>query len=418
MRKDVNTNMAKRIEQTVDALRNHKSMQKGLDVIRQIHESTIKTQIAITEIPAPPYKEQTRAYYFKKRLEDLGLHNVTMDEEGNVLGLYPGSGNNKKLLVTAHLDTVFPEGTDTTVRKEDGLLYAPGISDDTRGLAEVLAIVEAMKKTEIQPAADILFGGTVGEEGTGDLRGVKHIFDSRDDIDSFISIDGSPSNQITYQGTGSYRYNVTYQGPGGHSFADFGQPSPIHAMGRAIHKLADLETRAEPKTTFSVGMADGGTSINAIAEKASMKVDLRSNDKNALNQLDVQFSEMVQASVSEENNRWDSKLLCVDCEKIGDRPPAQQSQHSIIVQTICSAHEGMGMEAKLAGPGSTDANYPMSLGIPSVALGIGGNAGGVHTDEEWYDPQGAWMAVQKNFMSVMALAGMKGTIAPMMEMNE
>ncbi|MUV37292.1 hypothetical protein JNUCC1_01098 [Lentibacillus sp. JNUCC-1] len=402
------------VKATYAALLEEASVQKALTWIEDNHNKTVQTQIDVTEIPAPPFKEQRRAHDFKKRLEALGLKDVTMDAEGNVFGLYPGSGEGPTLFVAAHLDTVFPEGTNTEVRVEDGILHAPGISDDTRGLAEVLAIIEAFNTADMRPAGDIIFGGTVGEEGTGDLRGVKAFFNERDDVDGFLSIDGAPPNNITYKGTGSFRYRVTFNGPGGHSFADFGQPSAVHAAGRAVGALADMETADDPKTTFTVGMMEGGTSINAIAETATVMVDLRSNEQEALDELDDRFWTIVRQAVVAENERWDSKGITADIEKIGNRPPAVQADDAPIVQVAQGAVQALGGTPQLAGPGSTDANYPMSLGIPALALGIGGHGSGIHTVDEWYDPKDAWQTVQKNFLTIVGLAGVAEVTEPLL----
>jgi len=233
-------------------------VKKGVEFIKADHENTIAEQKEICEIPAPPFKEKIRAADYQRRLATLGLKNVQMDEEGNVFGFRPGVGKGSKLLVAAHLDTVFPEGTNTKVKEKDGILYAPGIADDTRGLAALLSVVRAFNDTGIKTMGDVMFCGNVGEEGLGDLRGVKALFRDHKDIDGFISIDGETPNGITYLATCSHRYEVTYKGPGGHSFNAFGRPSAIHALGRAIAKIAELKTHKDPKTTFTVGVISGG----------------------------------------------------------------------------------------------------------------------------------------------------------------
>jgi tripeptide aminopeptidase len=260
-----------------DNLIRNETVKQGLVYIKADQDNTLLDQKEICAIPAPPFKEKIRGEYYLQRLADLGLKDVRMDSEGNVLGIRPGTGNGPTLVVAAHLDTVFPEGTDTTVKEKDGKLYAPGISDDTRSLAALLSIVRAFNETNISTVGDIIFCGNVGEEGLGDLRGVKALFRDNKNIDGFISLDGTGAAGITYLATGSHRYKITYQGPGGHSFGAFGLPSATHALGRAIAKIADLQTPKEPKTTFTVGTVQGGTSVNAIAGEASMEVDMRSN---------------------------------------------------------------------------------------------------------------------------------------------
>ncbi|RNF39453.1 M20/M25/M40 family metallo-hydrolase [Planococcus salinus] len=342
-----------------------------------------------------------------RRLRELGLEDVQMDDEGNVFGVRRGKGQGPKIFVSAHLDTVFPEGTDTTVREDKDILYAPGIGDDTRGLAELLAVVRAFNEADIPNSGDIIFGGTVGEEGAGDLRGVKAFFNEHDDIDAFISMDGPGFDHITYLATGSFRYTITYNGPGGHSFGDFGTPSATHALGRAIADIADLQTAKDPKTTFSVGEVTGGTSVNAIAQEASMTVDLRSNDAEALSELESRFLEIVRKAADDENKRWEDDRLVVEIERFGNRAPASQSPDAPIVQIAAAAVEAIGGKPKLGDPSSTDSNYPMSLGIPSVTIGLGGEFGGAHTLEEWHHPKDGHLAIQKSFMTILGLSGME-----------
>ena len=243
---------------------------KTLDDIKADDERALSEQKRITEIPAPPYKEKARADYFLKRFQELGFQDAAIDTEGNVIGLRKGSGGGPKLVVSAHLDTVFPEGTDVTVKEKDGAILAPGIGDDSRGLAALLSLIQAMNANDIKTVGDVLFVGTVGEEELGNLRGVKALFRDHGDIDGFISIDGLGITRVVNQATGSHRYEMIFRGPGGHSFQEFGLPSAIHAMGRAIAKISELQPPKEPKTTFTVGTVRGGTSVNAIAAEARM----------------------------------------------------------------------------------------------------------------------------------------------------
>ncbi|TWT24311.1 M20/M25/M40 family metallo-hydrolase [Planomicrobium sp. CPCC 101110] len=400
---------AEEVKAAYKAILEHQSVQQALEFIQEDHGNTVAEQIAITEIPAPPFKERQRAEDFQRRLQELGLENVEMDSEGNVYGIRRGSGQGPKIFVSAHLDTVFPEGTDTKVRKEGGILYAPGIGDDTRGLAELLAVVRTLNRANIETVGDIVFGGTVGEEGAGDLRGVKAFFAEHEDIDGFLSLDGPGFDHITYLGTGSFRYTVTYRGPGGHSFGDFGSPSAAHALGRAIAAIADLETPKEPKTTFSVGEVKGGTSVNAIAQEASMTVDLRSNDSAALEKLDKQFLAIVQKAAEAENEKWKDSRITVDIKRFGNRPPASQSADAPIVRIACAAVEAIGGTPALGAPSSTDANHPMSLGIPAVTIGLGGTFGGAHTLEEWHNPADGHLGIQKSLMTILGLVGVKNT---------
>ncbi|MFD1037341.1 M20/M25/M40 family metallo-hydrolase [Virgibacillus byunsanensis] len=402
------------IKSTYQKLMDNQFIQETLAFIESDHQHTVDEQVALTEISAPPFKEETRANNFKDRLESLGLSDVRMDQEGNVYGMKYGTGKGPKIFISAHLDTVFPEGTEVTVTEKDGILYAPGISDDTRGLAELLAVIRAVNHANLPTVGDIIFGGTVGEEGAGDLRGVKAFFNEHKDIDGFISIDGPGANSIVYLGTGSYRYTVTSKGDGGHSFGDFGIPSATHALGRAIATISDLQTKADPKTTFTVGEVWGGTSVNAIAQEAGMTVDLRSNDQEELDKMEEQFLQMIDKAVEAENVRWDSNKIKAELNKFGNRPPASQSKDAPIVQAAYGAIEEIVGQPSLTGAVSTDANYPMSLGIPSITIGLGGKAGSAHTLQEWYDPTSAYVGVQKDFLTLVGLVGVEGITEPLL----
>src|SRR3954469_2053496 len=256
------------VEAATTAILANPKVMKALDDIKADDARALAEQKRITEIPAPPYKEKVRAEYYLKRFVELGFKDASIDAEGNVIALRKGSGGGPKLVVSAHLDTVFPEGTDVTVKEKDGIILAPGIGDDSRGLEALLSLIQAMNANQIATVGDVMFVGTVGEEELGNLRGVKALFRDHDDIDGFISIDGLGITRIVNQATGSHRYEMIFRGPGGHSFQEFGLPSATHAMGRAIAKISDLQTPSDPKTTFTVGTVSGGTSVNAIAGEA------------------------------------------------------------------------------------------------------------------------------------------------------
>lgn len=396
----------------------NKKVKEGLSFIKEDHENTIREQKEICSIPSPTFKEEVRGKDFFNRLKNLGLENVVTDEVGNVFGIRKGAGLGPKLLIAAHLDTVFDENTDTTVKERYDRLYAPGISDDTRGLAELLSIIRAFNKTEIETVGDIIFLANVGEEGLGNLKGIKHFFKNNTDIDGFISIDilSSGLNGITYIATGSRRYKVTFNGPGGHSLGDFGLPSAIHAMGRAISKIADIQTPVEPKTTFTVGKIGGGTSINSIASEANMYVDMRSNSSEELSKLEAKFLDIVKEAAREENNRWNYKnKITVDIELIGDRPAGNQKKDAPIVQAAIEAMKSLGLKSKFGETGSTDANLPLSLGIPSITINIGGTYGNVHTLNEWFDSKFAHIGPQKTFLTALGLVGINGVTNPILK---
>src|ERR1700737_3818899 len=306
---------------------------KTLEDIKADDDTSFAEQKRITEIPAPPYKEKVRAEYYLKRFQELGFKDAAIDSEGNVIALRKGSGGGRpKLGVSAHLDTVFPEGTDVTVKEKDGVILAPGIGDDSRGLAALLSLIKSINANEIATVGDVLFVGTVGEEKRGNLRGFKAQFRDHADIDGFISIDGLGITRVVNQATGSHRYEMIFKGPGGHSFQEFGLPSAIHAMGRAIAKISDLQTPSDPKTTFTVGTVSGGTSVNAIAAEARMAVDMRSDSTEELLKLETRLLDLVKQAVTEENARWNSDKLSVEIKLIGDRPAGTIPLDSPIVQ--------------------------------------------------------------------------------------
>ncbi len=354
---------------------------KTLDDIKADDARALEEQKRITEIPAPPYKEKVRAEYFLKRMQELGFKDAAIDSEGNVIALRKGSGSGRpKLVVSAHLDTVFPESTDVTVKEKDGAILAPGIGDDSRGLAALLSLIKAMNENSVATVGDLMVVGTVGEEELGNLRGVKALFRDHADIDGFISIDGLGITRVVNQATGSHRYEMIFRGPGGHSFQEFGLPSAIHALGRAVAKISELQTPSEPKTTFTVGTVVGGTSVNAIAGEAKMAVDMRSNSTDELLKLEARLLDLVRQAVVEENARWNTDKMTVEIKLIGDRPAGIVSMDSPIVQATqrTVAAIARGPRVTFAGS-STDSNIAMSLGIPAVTIGGGGEGGNWHS---------------------------------------
>ena len=399
---------------TVETILAHPRVVKTLEDIKADDDRAFAEQKHITEIPAPPYKEKLRAEYYQKRMLELGFKDASIDSEGNVIALRKGTGGGRpKLVVSAHLDTVFPEGTDVTVKEKDGAILAPGIGDDSRGLAALLSLIKAMNANEISTVGDILFVGTVGEEELGNLRGVKALFRDHTDIDGFISIDGLGITRVVNQGTGSHRYEFTFRGPGGHSFQEFGLPSAIHAMGRAIAKISDLQTPSDPKTTFTVGTVNGGTSVNAIAAEARMAVDMRSDSTDELLKLEARLLDLVKQAVVEENARWKTDKLAVEIKLIGDRPAGIVAMDSPIVQATQRAVSVVTRAPRVTFAGSsTDSNIAMSLGIPAVTIGGGGEGGNWHSRNEWYKPVEAWHGPQNALLTVLMLTGLDGVTKP------
>jgi tripeptide aminopeptidase len=407
------------IDAALQSVAGNPKVKAALESIKADDAATFAEQKRITEIAAPPYKEKVRAEYYLKRIQELGFKDASIDAEGNVIALRKGTGNgHPKLAVAAHLDTVFPEGTDFTVKEKDGVVSAPGIGDDSRGLAVLLTLIKAMNTNELATVGDVMFVGDVGEEELGNLRGVKALFRDHNDIDGFISIDGLGVSRIVNQSTGSHRYEMTFKGPGGHSFQEFGLPSAIHAMGRAIAKISDLKTPSEPRTTFTVGTVSGGTSVNAIASEAKMAVDMRSNSTEELLKLEARLLELVKQAVVEENARWGSDKLSLDIKLIGDRPAGIVAADSPIVQATQRAVTAVsGAKATLAGS-STDSNQPMSLGIPAVTIGGGGEGGNWHSRNEWYRNVNAYQGPQNALLTVLMLAGLDGVSKPALAIRQ
>ncbi len=402
------------VKEVYSRLASRESVRKGLAFIKEDQDNTVSEQKEICAIPAPPFKEHVRAADYRKRLINLGLNDVQTDNEGNVFGVRPGKGKGPKLVVAAHLDTVFPEGTDVSVHEIDGKLYAPGVSDDCRGLAALLGIIRAFNATGIRTSGDIIFCGDVGEEGLGDLRGVKALFRDVKDIDGFISIDSAEVGRVTYLATGSHRYEITYRGPGGHSFRAFGRPSAIHAMGRAIGSIADLTTPEVPKTTFTVGVVSGGTSVNSIAAEARMQVDIRSNNTTELLDLEARFMDIVRKAADEETARWRGDKITVEIKPAGDRPAGLQPDDSPIVQAAWASAGVIGVIPELGEPMSTDSNIPISLGIPAITVGGGGKDGNNHSADEWFDPTDAYLGPQHVFLTILGLVGVDGVGAALL----
>jgi len=394
----------------------HPRVRQALAALQATNEWTLEQQASICEIPAPPFKEAARGAEYKRRLEALGLVNVRVDSVGNVIGERPGTGQGPVVLISAHLDTVFPEGTDVTVKREGTVLTAPGIGDDCRGLAVLLAVARAMRDAQVATTGTVLFVGTVGEEGPGNLRGVRHLFERelKDSIDYFISVDGTGLG-VTSGAVGSHRYKVTYKGPGGHSYGAFGMPNPIHALGRAMAKVADLQVPRQPRTTFSVGVIAGGTSVNSIAYEASMEVDMRSESEASLGELDAKFQAAIREALTEERARWPNSRAALDLvvDTIGLRPAGTQPDSAPIVQVALRARDLVTAGKQMVLPSgtnasSTDSNIPIALGIPAVTIDGGGQGRGGHSLNEAYnDGAMGWLGPQFALLVVSALAGVR-----------
>ena len=380
------------------------AVQAALAAAKQNEPQVLEEQIRICEIAAPPFKEEKRALAMKAVFERLGLENVRIDEIGNVLGERPGKSERPHFVMAAHLDTVFPEGTDVRVKREGAVFKGPGIGDDCRGLAVLIGVIRALSDARVATEGSLTFVANVGEEGLGDLRGVKQLFDKtlKGRIDRFVSVDGLGYG-ITDVGVGSYRYRVTFKGPGGHSYGAFGMANPIHALGRALAAISDLEVPQQPKTTFNVGRIGGGTSVNSIPFEAWAEVDMRSHDKEALEAVDKKFHEAVDQALARENARSGGRgALTVAKDRVGTRPPGRTPRESEIVQAAVSVTRALGLEVSLD-PGSTDSNVPMWLGVPAVTIDGGGSGGGAHSLGESFDSTDSWKGTQRALLLAVAL---------------
>jgi len=390
----------------------------ALDILKTDNAWTLQQQVELTAIPSPPFKESKRGAEFKKRLEALGLRNIRVDTAGNVIAERRGVGSGPTVVIAGHLDTVFPEGTDVTVKHDGTKLRAPGIGDDDRGLAVVLAVVRAFEKAGVQTNGTVYFVGDVGEEGPGNLRGMRNLFgkELKGKVDYFISVDDAGLG-IASRAVGSHRYRISYKGPGGHSYGAFGIPNPIHALGRAIAGISDIQVPANPKTTFNVGVIQGGTSVNSIAGEASMEVDMRSEDAKSLAPVDAQVQRIIHDALTAENARWPgpraaAAKISLVVDTIGIRPTGGQADSAPIVQTALAAGKALGFTSSTTAS-STDANIPISLGIPAIRIGGGGGAEGAHSLGEWYDdgPNG-YLGPQWAALLVAALAGVHSGVTP------
>jgi tripeptide aminopeptidase len=391
--------------QSPTALVNEPAIRAAFDAVKRNEPAMIEQQVKICEIPAPPFHEDVRGKELERLFQQAGLKDVRIDKAGNVIGVRPGKAAHPNLVLAAHLDTVFPEGTNVKVTREGTVLKGPGIGDDCRGLVVLLGVMRALDEAHVETPGTITFVADVGEEGLGDLRGMKQLFHEtlKGQIDKFVSVDGTGLG-MTNIGVGSNRYKVTFKGPGGHSYGAFGMANPIQAMGRAIAKIDAFEVPVQPKTTFNVGRVGGGTSVNAIPFEAWMEVDMRSADPAALKAVDTKFHAALKEAVEEENRRWNNRgAVSVSAELVGVRPAGETPANSAIVQTAMAVARAMGVSETLH-EGSTDSNVPMSLGIPAVTISGGGLGTGAHSLNETFDTRDSWKGTQRALLLAVSLA--------------
>ena len=389
----------------VSSLIDDARVRAALEAAKASEPQTIEDQIRFCEVPAPPFKEGARGELLRQTFARLGLRRVRVDRVGNVLGERPGDAPRPRVVIAAHLDTVFPEETDVKVTRRRGTLLGPGIGDNCRGLAVIVAIVRSMNEAGVRTPGAVTFVANVGEEGLGDLRGVKALFGEtlKDQIDRFVSIDNAGIH-VTTVGVGSHRYRITFKGPGGHSFAQFGMANPANALGRAVARIAEFQVPSDPRTTFNVGRLGGGTSVNAIPSEVWMEVDLRSSDPRQLGVIDARLQQAVDLAVRDENARWGKPgVVTVVKALVGDRPAGSISSDAPIVQTARAVALALGVSADFS-ESSSDSNLPMSLNIPAITIGGGGSSMNSHTLDESFDTTDGWKGTQNAVLLTIALA--------------
>lgn len=380
----------------------------ALDWFQKNHVWIDEQQIRLTEIPAPSFQEEKRAAAVTELLASAGLA-MHSDKLGNVIGELPGATDKEMILVAAHLDTVFPEGTAIKVQREGGRLLAPGISDNGTGLAGLVALARAIHEAHIVPQRTILFAANVGEEGEGNLRGMRALIDAyRAKLRAVIVLDGSGTDHVTTKALASRRMEVVITGPGGHSWSDFGMPNPINALVRGSLRFINTKVPAIPRTTFNLGQIEGGTSVNSIPHEAKLKVDLRSESEDEIVRMEIAFRESMAAGVKDEmdnaRDRTKGKLEW-KMNVIGSRPGGELTADSPLLAALRAADEYVGNQSRIE-RSSTDANIPLSLGIDAIAMGAGGNGGGAHSLQEWYEPAERELGLKRALLSLLGIAGL------------
>ncbi|MEF2073376.1 M20/M25/M40 family metallo-hydrolase [Consotaella aegiceratis] len=396
---------------SIDIILAHPAFQAAQARLRAEHDRLVDEIVALTETPAPPFKEEKRAAAMLSMMREAGLEEVALDAVGNVKGRRRGQGSGKAIVLAAHLDTVFPEGTDVTVRREGTKLYAPGVGDDTRGLAVLLAFARSLDAAGIVTEHDLLFVADVGEEGKGDLKGIRHLFsegEARQQIAGFFTFDSPDMDHLVVRAVGSKRYRIVFRGPGGHSLSAFGSVNPAYAMAEVVAGMAKFEVPADPRTSYCASVFGGGTSINAIPEEVWVEVDLRSTAADELARLDQAMHRLVADAVAHENARGSTETgaITAEMQQIGDRPAGETPVDSTIVVSSIAALRAFGIEPELTAS-STDANIPMSRGIPAVKIGTGGTGGRAHSLDEWIDvePEASLRGLFAGLAAVLGVAG-------------
>ena len=399
---------ARATDDSIEKLAQDSRCARALEWINKNSDWVTQQQIRLTEIPAPEFGEGPRGEFLRRLFESSGLK-VQTDKLGDVIAMRPGGASKSVVLLLAHLDTVFPPGTDVTVRRKGTRLEAPGISDNGAGLAALVGLARALAESRIHTDKTIVLAGNVGEEGEGNLRGIRALVEAYGPrLSAVIAVDGASTDHITTQGIASRRFEVSVTGPGGHSWSDFGAPNPITALSRGIVKFSSIHVPDDPRSSYNFGMIEGGTSINSIPARAAVKIDLRSEEDAELNRMESALRDAMQSGLREEvlANHAGNDALQVSFRSLGARPAGKISDDAPLVETIRNVDRYLGNRSRLE-RSSTDANIPLSQGIPAVALGGGGKGSGSHTLGEWYDATGREMGLKRLLLTTLALAGVQ-----------
>ena len=403
------------VPSTIRALLADTRIQAALDYLKDDHDRTIAELKEMVLVHGAPHTEpEVRSPMYRDKLARYGLEDCFIDEVGNAFGDVRGAGARPKILAEAHLDTVFPADTPLAVQEKDGVLHCPGIADDTAALAAQLSIIRAIRHAGLVPCGTFMMGGTVGEEAPGEARGVRALMASQTDLDAYLALEGGHMFDIIPGAVACKRQEIIVTGPGGHSWSDFGLASPINALGRAIARIADLHPVASPKTTYNVGLVSGGTSVNAIAHEARMHVDIRSTDTAERNKLEALIMDQIRLAVDEENAAHPGAPLHLANRPYGDKPGGEMPADHLIVRAALAATEAVGIHAELLPPASTNANFPISAGIPALCLNISGKCANIHSLEEWYDPTDSYLGAQETLLLLFALGGLAGVTEPLL----
>src|SRR5271168_2421310 len=395
-------------EDSIEKIAQDPRCARGLSWIDKNAAWVTDQQIRLTEIPAPEFDEASRGELLKNIFESCGLK-VRTDKTGNVIGEFPGADANSVILFAAHLDTVFPAGTDVRVKRNSGQLEAPGISDNGAGLAALVGLARALSESGVRTSKTIVLAGDVGEEGEGNLRGIRALVESYGSrLAAVIAVDGASTEHITTQGIASHRFEIAITGPGGHSWSDFGAPNPITALSRGIVKFSALPVPDDPRSSYNFGMIEGGTSVNSIPARAAVKVDLRSEDEAEVNKMEHALRDAMQSGAREEMSTAhdENETLRVIVRSLGSRPAGKLPDNATLLETLRNVDRFLGNRSRPE-RSSTDANIPLSLNNPAVSLGGGGKGGGSHTTAEWYDATGRELGLKRLFLATVALAGVQ-----------